>query len=265
MKTGVSTASLFLRCENEEALPLIDSLGVKTTEVFLCSFSEYNAAYAESLLPKKGGVHIHSVHALSTQYESQLFSLNARTQADAYYWLDGVLQAAKVLGAKFYTFHGAARMKKGSKTSDKFSVWGKGLSEISALCADYGVRLCLENVEWAICNRPEVFLELVKECPSLLGVLDTKQARIYGVDYGEYIKAMGDRIAHVHVSDIDGNGKMCLPGKGTFDFSELLNRLNGVGFDGPLLIEAYKEDYKEPQELKEACDYLDELLYKYSF
>jgi sugar phosphate isomerase/epimerase len=55
---------------------------------------------------------------------------------------------------------------------------------------------------------------------------------------------------------------VCLPGQGAFDFAELLKRLSDVGFDGPLLLEPYTDGYGEVEELKKACDYLDELLYK---
>ena len=49
MRTGVSTASLFLRKYNEEALPLLHALGVNTAEVFLTTFSEYGREFAEKL------------------------------------------------------------------------------------------------------------------------------------------------------------------------------------------------------------------------
>ena len=49
MRTGVSTASLFMRENNEEALPLLDALGVRTAEVFLTSFSEYDRNFGELL------------------------------------------------------------------------------------------------------------------------------------------------------------------------------------------------------------------------
>ena len=35
-----------------------------------------------------------------------------------------------------------------------------------------------------------------------------------------------------------------------------------AGFDGAALIEVYAGDYGEYAELKQACDYLDELIYK---
>ena len=49
MKAGVSTASLFMRKNNEDALPLLNELGVEIAEVFLTSFSEYGYPFAELL------------------------------------------------------------------------------------------------------------------------------------------------------------------------------------------------------------------------
>ena len=77
-----------------------------------------------------------------------------------------------------------------------------------------------------------------------------------------YLSEMGEKLAYAHLSDVNERGGMCLPGKGEFDFQTLIKRLKDVGFDGALLIEAYTGDYKDVNELKIACDYLNELLYK---
>ena len=120
----------------------------------------------------------------------------------------------------------------------------------------------MENVEWSTYNRVGVFEKIASEVPDLRGVLDIKQARISGYPYEEYLREMGDKLAHVHISDVDNNGKICLPGQGVFDFDTLVKRLKDVGFDGALLIEVYKNDYTEVAELKTACDFVDEILYK---
>ena len=265
MRTGISTASLFLRKYNEEALPLFNALGVTTAEVFLTTFCEYGEAFARELAAVKGGVDIHSVHILNTEFEPQLFNAHPRVRADAYAWLEKVLCGAEILGAKHYTFHGTARVKRASHSgkNDRFPVIIQGIRDILSACEKHGVTLCLENVEWSTYNRPGVFSTIAQEAPSLRGVLDIKQARISGYPYLDYLNEMGERLATVHVSDIDADGKMCLPGKGVFDFDALIKQLQNVGFDGPLLIEAYADDYKEIEELKAACDYLDELIYKY--
>lgn len=264
MQTGVSTASLFLRKNTEDALPLLEVLGVKTAEVFLTSFSEYGYPFADILKERKGNLHINSVHDLNTGFEPQLFAAHPRVRADAFGWMEKVLQSANALGAPYYTFHGTARVKRATRqpNADNFPKMIEGFARILDVCRIHGIDLCLENVEWATYNRPSVFATLAKELPTLRGVLDIKQARISGYPYEEYLTEMGERLAYAHVSDINDMGKMCLPGQGKFDFDTMVKRLKDVGFDGALLIEVYEDNYADPIELKQSCAYLDEILYK---
>ena len=112
MKVGISTASLFLRRNNEDALPLFSEWGVPCAEVFLTSFCEYAPSFAELLAARRGNTAVHSVHVLNTQYEPQLYAEHPRVVSDAYGWLRSVLRSAQILGAKHYTFHGIARLKR---------------------------------------------------------------------------------------------------------------------------------------------------------
>ena len=262
MKAGISTASLFLRLNNEDTLPLYGEWGVKTAEVFLTSFSEYSPAFARKLAAGKGEVQVHSVHVINTQFEPQLYAEHPRIKADSYAWLEKAMKSAKILGAKYYTFHGIARFKRTYR--EDFPRIAAATQEIADFCAKYGVKLAYENVEWAFYNRPGVFRELKKGCPALCGVLDIKQARVSGYDYREYLDEMAGSLSHVHVSDIDEKGNMCLPGEGVFDFDELLSRLKDAGFSGPLLIENYSGDFKDFSQLRRAWEYLCEKAEKYS-
>ncbi len=265
MQAGVSTASLFMRKNNEEALPLLNELGVTLAEVFLTSFSEYGYPFADVLSAKKGDLTVNSVHDLNTEFEPQLFSKHPRVREDAYGWLDKVLQSANALGAPYYTFHGTSRVKRASRSGkhDDFNAMIEGFSALTEYCEKKGVTLCLENVEWSTYNRIGVFKTLSNEISALRGVLDIKQARISEYPYEKYVEEMGEKLAYAHVSDIDQNGKIRLPGQGVFDYETLIKRLQDVGFDGALLIEVYNGDYGLETELKTACDYLNELLYKH--
>ena len=264
MRAGVSTASLFLRRENHEALPVLNGLGVKTAEVFLTSFREYSKAYGEKLAKVKGSVEINSVHDLNSQFEPQLFNRHAGAREDAYMILQNVLDAANELKAPYYTFHAITRAKRAARSgeNDNFPYLIKNFAEISAFCQKSGVTLCLENVEWATYNRPGVFSKLAEGVPDLRGVLDIKQARISEYPYHLYLEEMGEKLAYAHISDIDETGKMRLPGMGIFNFEEMIKRLQDVGFNGALLIEVYENDYEKEEELKISCEYIDELLYK---
>ncbi|MBQ9728535.1 MAG: sugar phosphate isomerase/epimerase [Clostridia bacterium] len=262
MKAGISTASLFLRCNNEDAVSFLNEIKTDTAEVFLTSRSEYGYPFAELLVKNKGDLLINSVHALTSDFEPQLFSAHPRVRDDATELLDKVLESANTLHAKYYSFHGLVRAKKGERegVKDHFDKLIARFSDISERCERAGVTLCLENVEWSTYNRLGVFQTIANEVKTLRGVLDIKQARLSGIPYENYLTEMGEKIAYVHISDIDENGKMCLPGKGVFDFKTLLKRLNDVGFDGALLIEAYAGDYERIEELKNSYAYVKELL-----
>lgn len=264
MKTGISTASLFLRYDNEDAVAVLDELGVGVAEIFLTSFTEYKPEFAELLKSRMGALNAHSVHILNTQVEPQLFNKHPRVREDSFAILADVMRSAQVLGAKHYTFHGTARFKKASRNpaNDNLPRMGECIREIGEFCERFGVRLCLENVEWATYNRVGVFTKMKEYYPALQGVLDVKQARISGEGYLPYLREMGENIATVHLSDVDENGKMCLPGRGKTDFVTLLKALKDVGFDGPMLIEAYKDDYQKIEELKQSCNFLEEIVYK---
>ena len=264
MKTGISTASLFLRKNNLQTMKLFQELGVKDAEVFLTTYSEYDKKFAKKLAKAKGDIAVNSVHILNTQFEPQLFGAHPLVKADAFSWLKKVMECAKILRAPYYTFHGTARVKKASRSGDKddFAKMIRSFEEIVSCCESYGVTLCLENVEWSTYNRPGVFSKIANAIPNLKGVLDIKQARISGYPYEDYLEEMGEKIAYAHLLDIDENGNACLPGKGVFDFETLVKRLYDKGFDGNLLIEAYAGDYTAETELKTSLDYLNEIIDK---
>ena len=258
MQTGISTASLFGRFNTEDALRFLSSNGVKTAEIFLESFCEYNREFGKFLATRKGNMSVHSVHTLTTQFEPTLYSANERAVKDSFEWLDKTMQAANAVGAGYYTFHGLARVKRTPYVID-FERCGAVTQRIIDLCAAYGVTLAYENVHWAYYNYIGFFSELKKRVPDLKGTFDIKQARQSNIDYREFIDEMGSDIATAHLSDVDKNGKMCLPGRGITDFKEVLMRLRDKGFDGAVLIEAYKNDFNDLSELFESLEYLTDL------
>ena len=261
MQTGISTSSLFGRFQTEYATEELKNAGVKTAEVFLESFCEYNKKFGKKIKKLKDGMDIHSVHTLTTQFEPQLYSVNERAKKDSFILLERTMQAAEAMGAKYYTFHGGARFKKTPMVLDMDKV-GAETADILSVCKKHGVLLAYENVHWGYYNYIGFFAELEKRVPELKGTFDIKQARQSGIPYKEYISEMGESIVTAHISDINTDGKMCLPGNGVIDFGEVFSRLKDVGFNGAILIEAYPSDYKELSELYRSLDFVSETAYK---
>ena len=254
MKTGISTASLYLRQEIEQAVVTIRELGADCVEVFYNTFYEYRPEFSQKLDVK--GIEVSSVHVNTHHIEHSLFNPSRRVRGDAYYWLDQVMRSAQILGCKAYTFHGKVGKE---QNLDEAADYIRGAVEF---CARYGVNLCLENVSWSTYHKPKIFSVLKERIPSLSGVFDIKQAHRSGYPYKEYIEDMKGSISHVHLSDMDKNGKMCLPGKGVYNFKEILTRLKDAGFDGNILIEVYKDDFSDLSELKASLEYLNEIIDK---
>lgn len=260
MKAGISTASLFPRQSTEQAVSTIKALGVDLIEVFFSTFYEYRPEFSAQLRRETAALTVNSVHANSIHFEPNFFNPTRRVKGDGFYWLDQVARSAQLLDCKNYTFHGFHRLAGGG--ADDYDSLAGYLGEAAAFAANYGLNLCLENVHWCTYNRPRFFTEMKKRIPSLLGVFDIKQARRSGYPWQMYIADMAGSIAYAHLSDIDENGRMCLPGKGVYDFKEILARLKDAGFDGGLIIEAYGNDYLNDGELKQSYEFLSEAVYR---
>ncbi len=258
MEIGISTASLFRRKFNEDALVTLNELDARVCEVFLGTYSEYTEDFAKLLKQRQGSLKVHSIHTLNTHFEPQLFSSSERALDDAYKIFESCLKTAKTLGATNYTLHGIARFKK-NILYNEYEKIAKMMEKVKDFALSYGVDLCLENVEWAYYNHVGFYSEISKYLKGLKTCFDVKQARISGDSYIDYLNEMGDSINTVHLSDVSENGKIVLPGKGNFNFEDLFKRLKDNGFKGNMLIEVYTNDYGEISELKDSLDYLRNL------
>jgi sugar phosphate isomerase/epimerase len=112
MRVGISTATFFNRIYNEDAFDQLKKLDCDLTEVFFTTYSEYEEEFVQKIARAKGDIVVHSVHALGTQFEPELFNVSPRVRADAERIFRKVCNAARILDAKYLTFHGPYIMKK---------------------------------------------------------------------------------------------------------------------------------------------------------
>lgn len=262
MKVGMSTASFFPN-ELEQAVDTIASMGIKTCEVFFNTYSEYRAEFVSKLkkITDDNGIKVHSVHAMATQFEPQLFTTHENQYNDAVSVFLRVADAAEILNAKFYTFHGQAFYKRNA--SPNLQRTAERLAYLTEKLRDRELNLSLENVHWSTFNKPSLIEEIKKydELKELYFTLDIKQAAQSDFTPGEYIKAMGNKISTVHICDYVQNETRIdtrLPGKGQFDFASLKKDIEKAGSLPEYIIEVYKGDYKDIEELKMSTEFLEE-------
>ena len=114
----------------------------------------------------------------------------------------------------------------------------------------YGVTVAQENVTRFVAEDPAFILrmreELGEECAFCF---DVKQAVRSHVDCREMLSAMGERLRHIHLNDNSPEKSCLLPGRGTMDFPALFRELKTAGYDGDVIIEVYRSDFKHVQEL----------------
>jgi len=257
MEIGASS-SCFYPLLTEKAFLNIAELGFQNAEIFLNSPSELSMPFIRQLKAVKDsyGVNVVSLHPYRSFSEGyDIFSKYERRFDDVTEVFKRYFDAAATLEAEYIILHGAR-----GKPEIPVEQYAERYFRLSEIASKMGCTLTHENVVNYVGEHPD-FMKFMK---AALGdrfkmVLDIKQARQSGIPYANFIDEMKDDIVTVHLSDVDENGKMCLPGKGVTDFEDLFKRLHGVGFDGSLIIECYFNDYQDYPELFESLDFVKNL------
>ena len=111
---------------------------------------------------------------------------------------------------------------------------------------------------------------------------DPSHLAYQGVDYIEFIRSFGDRIAHVHMKDVWWSSRPASagvfgghtdfgdarrfwdfrsPGRGRVDFEEVMRALNRAGYAGPLSVEWEDSGMDREHGAEEACGFVRRLAF----
>lgn len=260
MNIGVSTASLY-PLHVEDAFAKLAEMGVHAAEVFANATIEAREPYLTKIrdIRDKNNMEITSFHPFSSPMESVfLFSTYDRRVEEMMTLYEEFFGAMKRLGAKIFVLHGAI-------LSNKCSV-GHYLEQFRALSdigRQFGVTVAQENVSYCMSGDLEFLKIMKRELGDYANfVLDLKQARRSGDNPFDYVDALGNSIVHCHLSDANAQ-RDCLPiGEGEFDFTLFAKKLLELGFDGAFIVELYRENYGDFNELKQSVDVLSEIVDK---
>ena len=72
----------------------------------------------------------------------------------------------------------------------------------------------------------------------------------------DMLRAMRGHVRHLHVLDWTADGKLCLPGRGVFDWQQFARVLREDGFDGAVILEPYAQLVESEQALLESIRFL---------
>ena len=252
MKIGIATNCFYPRRTTEEAFIAVGSLGAQTVGIGLHTFYEYRPEFAKKYAPSLGGLGVGAVTAEPCNYERQLFEPSRRIRGDGLYWLDQTIRSCQTFGAGYYVLRGIG----GGESQFNVDETVEYIERIYGICAQYGVKLCIGNAFDGVFYKPGIFGEIRKKLTYLSAAFDLAQARRSGYLYPMYLKDASGSIACAYLSDLNDNGKQCLPGEGKTDFSEVFKRLMGEGFDGDVFVSS--EGYQSEEAIGRSLQFLRE-------
>lgn len=254
MKAGVSSACLYPQIL-EKSIQDIARHGIENIEIFINTDSELKPSYlkeVKSILDYYGTSCI-SVHPYTCVLEPMMFFTNyERRLNDGLDYYKKFFQAMNILGAKVFVFHG----NKGIIPVEE-SLYFDRFYRLSSVGKSFQVTVTQENVARCQCNNVSILKSMVTQLGDVAQfTIDLKQAIRANVDVYEIVKQVGKNIAHIHISDHTPE-KDCLPlGKGILEVPKLLCELKSKGFDGAMMVELYRNDFSDIQELVQSYSYL---------
>lgn len=251
MLCGISTACLYPQ-DTLESLEQVAALQPDCMEVFLNTFREWDAPYLDALCRRREefGIPVVSVHPFTSGLEPFLFFTSYETRFE-----DGLalyrryFEACQALGARILVFHGNHKAR-----PIPMQDYAARFCRLCEEAERFGIIVAQENVDRCQCGQPEALRQLRRYATRPLHfVLDLKQARRAGAEVLEVARAMGpENICHLHLSDATPESCCLAPGKGCFDLAGLLKELFRGGFRGSSVIELYRGDFGQPEELAAA-------------
>lgn len=168
-------------------------------------------------------------------------------------------ELAVTFGASRLVVGGGARRAAGTRPDD-YDRLAAALDEVHELAAAHGLVASYHPHLSTIVESPDELAQLLPRtqiafCP------DTAHLAAGGGDPAALIRQYGERVAHVHLKDVQLDPLNFLPlGRGSLDFADIVRAVVEVGYDSWLLVEldAYDGDPLEAAQISKA--YLDELL-----
>jgi len=251
---GVSTSLLGNVIEAdwpESAFAVLADSPIRTIE-YLCVEDRYrDDGHIARVKQSAGehGIHVRSVHAPFGTTDISEEDEAARRQS-----LDNVMRAFDVaveLGAGIVVIHGSREPIEDEGREGRKVQCVRSLNELCKRASQRGLTLALETLpRTCLANRSAEmrwFLDIVDG--DLRVCYDVNHLTLYE-DVRESVRALGDRIVTLHVSDHDGiDERHWIPGRGVIDWPGFVAALDEIGYDSCLLHEATDRELDLPGNL----------------
>ena len=169
---------------------------------------------------------------------------------------------AKELETDIVIINGAVSQAK--TESEREHEWKKMIKKTRELCKiaeNEDIKLAKEFEPGFITENTDQLIQVFKEVdsPSLFANLDLGHVFLCDPDPMEALESLQGKIIHGHIENMEKDvHDHLVPYMGDMDLKVYIQKLQEVGFDGPLALDLYDYDYEKVA--KKSIDYLQEII-----
>ena len=227
----------------EAEFEIARSIGLDCIEFIL----DYNDANQNPLISPDGLEKIESVIAktgvtvqtICADYfmEAPLHSNDAKVVKKSFSVLERLIEAAKILKITDVVIPCVDQSSLG--TEEAVVRFVQQVSKVVPIIEKENINLALETD-----LAPSLFIELLNKINSnnITVNYDIGNSAALGFDFNEELSAYGERITDIHIKDrILGGGPVIL-GEGNADFAKFFEKLKEFNYQGPFIMQAYRDD-----------------------
>ena len=222
---------------------IAQKLGLNCIEFIL----DYNDAASNPLLSsggiaeikkiiKKTGVQVHSVCA-DYFMEAPIHSVDSNLSKKSQLILIKLIRSLGEIGVKDIVIPCVDTSS--LSTNSKINLFIENLRPIIKVAEESRINLSLETD-----LPPKPFLDLLNRIDSKNVTVnyDIGNSASLGYNSMEELSLYGDRITDIHIKDRALGGGPVILGQGNADFSSFFNKLKEFNYQGPFIMQAYRDD-----------------------
>lgn len=232
-RLGVSTPCKI----DEEMFKKYSAAGITHMEVSVNKELSEALNYDDLLAwSRKYGVALYSFHLPFMPFQDIDISTPELAEKTVEY-LKGFIDKGASVGIDKFIIHPSGEPILECDRAARMEISKRSLATLADYAAERGAVICVENLPRTCLGRDSRdILELLSADSRLMACFDTNH--LLAEDPIEFIKAVGEKIVTLHVSDYDfKNERHWLPGEGMLDWQSIISALKSIGYNGAWLYE----------------------------
>ena len=227
-----------------EKLAEVRDAGIGYVEVTFHAFTHKTPdaeCYAEAFALRdrldKAGLKVWSCHLpFGRNCDISVVDPEQRERNVAY--IERMIRLSAIFRPQRLVLHPGSRPVPEEERSERERCAANSICRLSLAAKEIGAVLCVENMPHSIGRTSAEMLRLIGGCTEAMVCFDTNHLLLES--HADFIGALGDRIATIHLSDYDGRDERhWLPGRGVIDWPDLCRRLRRTGYRGVYIFEVH--------------------------